>query len=163
MLRPEWPAALLLAAVLFSPVITQAATDAEIRAVSEQLVCYCGCSGLTVAACSCGTADQIRARISGQLDEGQSTDQVVQIWVNERGEQVLANPTREGFNIVGWVMPFVVLILALATLTLILIRRRDPLPAGSGGSMLPELDQATLDRIDKGVRTMHRDSSDHVD
>ncbi len=136
----------------------RAASEDDVRTVGEQLVCYCGCSGQTVAACTCGTADQIRDRIRSQLDSGLTPTQVVDAWVAERGEQILAVPTREGFNLVGWVMPFVVTLAALLVLTLLLWRRQRrpevPVPA-SPAAAAPE-ESRYLEQVERGVREISR-------
>ena len=110
------------------------------------------------AACTCSTADQIRERIGSQLDGGLSTDQVVAAWVAERGEQILAVPTREGFNLVGWVMPFVVTISALVILTVLLWRRQRPsAPAPSSSpETLSSEQRRYLDQVERGVRDLSR-------
>ena len=131
----------------------RAAQESEVQAVGEQLVCYCGgCSGLTVAACTCGTADQIRARIASQLDSGLGTDEVVQAWVDERGEQILAVPTREGFNLVGWIMPFVVSLGGIAFVIVVLLRwQRHTPPLSPVPGELTEVDRRHLERIEREV------------
>ena len=130
----------------------RAAVESDVQAVGEQLVCYCGCSGLTVAACTCGTSDQIRARIASQLDSGLSTDEVVQAWVDERGEQILAVPTREGFNLVGWIMPFVVSLGGIAFVVVVLLRRQRATPPLSPvPGELTEADRRHLERIEREV------------
>lgn len=151
---------LLVLAALAYPVASRSASDEDIRTVGEQLVCYCGCSGLAVAECSCGTADGIRAKIAGQLDSGLTTEQVVAAWVGERGEQILAVPTREGFNLVGWVMPFLVTFVALSILTITLLRRRPSLvPVTVGGEPASSSDTPSdderryLERIDRALRS----------
>lgn len=133
-----------------------AATDEEIREAADRLVCYCGtCSGLTAGECTCGTAAGIRERISAQLDAGLTPDQVVAAWVEERGEQVLAVPTRSGFNLVGWIMPFAVTLVATAVVLLILMRwRRQSLLRPQPDEPLSEADRRYLDRIERDVRTL---------
>lgn len=120
----------LLAAL---PVPARPALEDDVLAVTRELICYCGCSTQTVAECTCGTADGIRERVAGQLREGRTPAQVLDLWVAERGEQVLAVPRASGFNLVGWTMPFVAVLAALTTLTLVLVRRRPVVAATAGG------------------------------
>ncbi len=162
MLRPEphqaaWRLAILLAVcVTFSLPCVQAASAEDVDIVGEQIVCYCGCPGLTVAACTCGTADQIREKIAGQLDSGLTTDQVVAVWVEERGEQILAVPTREGFNLVGWTMPFIAAILGLVAVTLAVLRwqrrSQQALPLGPGN----DEDAAYLQRVTQDLEALRQ-------
>ena len=108
----------------------------DVLAVTRELICYCGCSTQTVAECTCGTADGIRERVASQLRSGRTPAEVLDLWVAERGEQVLAVPRPAGFNLVGWTLPFLVVLAALTTLTLVLLRRRPPASA-PGGSPAP--------------------------
>lgn len=147
------PFVALLALML--PAVSPAASDADIQAVSSRLICYCGCSGLAVADCSCGTADAIRERIAGQLDSGLSPDQVVAAWVAERGEQILATPTRTGFNLVGWIMPFAATFIGLLTLTVVLLRRRQASLLPARPAAVSGVDRTYLDRIEDDMRSRH--------
>ena len=90
--------------------------------VEGRLMCYCGCSDLTVRVCTCGTADSIRQEIAGRLDNGETPDQVVAAFVAQHGEQMRSAPTLSGFDLVAWVTPF--LVLALAGSALVIVVRR---------------------------------------
>ena len=81
-------------------------------------MCYCGCSDLTVRLCTCGTADSIRRDIADRLSGGETPDQVVAAFVARYGEQIRSAPTKTGFDLVAWVTPFAVLILAGSALVL---------------------------------------------
>jgi cytochrome c-type biogenesis protein CcmH len=134
----------------------RAAAPAPQQEVEGRLMCYCGCSNLTVRDCSCGTAAGIRHDIATRLAAGQSTDQIVAAYVSERGEQVRSAPEPSGFNLLAWITPFAA-ILAGAILIVSLTRRwRNrgaalPSPDGSGAAAAPA-DSATLERIEREMR-----------
>lgn len=132
------------------------ASKADVDVVGEQLVCYCGCSGLTVKACTCGTADGIREKINGQLDSGLTTDEVVAVWVEERGEQVLAVPTREGFNLVGWLLPFIATLLGLMAATITVVRWQKKTAAQPDTPEADDVDLEYLSRVDQDVEKLTR-------
>ena len=44
------------------------------------------------------------------LDSGLTVEQIIKSQVDEYGETVLSAPTKFGFNLTAWVMPFMVLI-----------------------------------------------------
>ncbi|MFQ5671085.1 MAG: cytochrome c-type biogenesis protein CcmH [Acidobacteriota bacterium] len=144
-------ALVLLAGVAFPASAAPADETPEVTAIARQLVCYCGCSGQTAAACTCSTAESIRDRIRQQLESGLSSDQVIASWVAERGEQILAVPTRKGFNLVGWIMPFLVTVLALAGLLFVLLRGRKPAHQVVSPPLSTD-DRQYLRRIEDGVR-----------
>jgi len=93
-----------------------------IEQVTGRLICDCGCNNLTIEECTCGKADRVRADVTARLSAGQTPEQVVKAYVDEYGEQILAAPTREGFNLVGWVAPFAVVLLGAGFLVLALRR-----------------------------------------
>ena len=146
--------ALLTLALACGP--AAAASKADVDVVGAQLVCYCGCSGLTVKACTCGTADAIRDKINGQLDSGLSTDEVVSVWVEERGEQILAVPTREGFNLVGWFLPFVATLAGLVAATLTVFRWQKQAAAEPQADAAEEADLEYLNRVEQDVEKLRR-------
>jgi len=53
--------------------------------------------------------DVERADAERMLASGMTADQVLAAFAADYGEHVLAAPTKEGFNLTAWVLPFVVL------------------------------------------------------
>ena len=100
----------ILAALLAAPV--SAAGSVSVSSIGEKLVCQCGCNQ-TVAACPddpCSFADPARATIAQKLAQGESEEQIIRYFVAQYGEQVLVTPTKSGFNLVAWILPFAVII-----------------------------------------------------
>jgi len=95
---------LLLLAVLFPATAVYAAADT--KDVEKELMCQCGCT-MVVDVCDCGTADQMREKIAGMISDGQDKGSIVAYFVDQYGEKVLATPTKQGFNLVAWIGPFV--------------------------------------------------------
>jgi cytochrome c-type biogenesis protein CcmH len=94
--------ALLLVFVLPATAVYAALTSKDIE---KELMCQCGCS-MIVDVCDCETATQIRARIAELIGQGQDKDQIIASFVGQYGEKMLAAPTKKGFNLVAWVVPF---------------------------------------------------------
>ncbi len=46
------------------------------------------------------------AFIEQEIAGGQSEPQIIQSFVDQYGEQVLASPPKRGFNLVAWLLPF---------------------------------------------------------
>ena len=119
---------LLLAGALAAlSAATPTGTPRQVDEITAKIVCDCGCNNLTVKNCTCGKADQVRVDVASRLGAGQSSAQILQAYVDEYGEQILAAPTREGFNLVGWLTPFAAL-LAGAVLLLLVLRRWSRVP-----------------------------------
>lgn len=95
--------ALALLAVLISGAPVYA--DLTVSALEKEIMCPCGCS-MVLETCQCGTSDQIRDLIGEMIDEGQTKGQILDYFVAEYGEAALSVPTKKGFNLVVWIVPF---------------------------------------------------------
>ena len=102
---------IILLVILFSffPIRANAQTVSDI---SKELICQCGCT-LTLANCThgeCMSRDSMLTLIEQKLAQGQSETGIIQFFVDQYGEQVLASPPKRGFNLVAWVLPFVAIL-----------------------------------------------------
>lgn len=96
----------------------------EYVAVGEKLKCQCGCS-YTIAHCNmlnCHYREQVKPAIMEGIAAGLSTDAIVEKIVATFGSEVRTAPRTEGFGIVGWVMPFVALLLGLVAAPVVIAR-----------------------------------------
>ena len=94
-------AAVFTLVVLVTPVYAALSS----KDVEKELMCQCGCT-MVVDVCDCETANQIREKIAGFINQGQSKDQTVGYFVSQYGEKMLSSPAKKGFNLVAWVVPF---------------------------------------------------------
>jgi cytochrome c-type biogenesis protein CcmH len=135
--------ALVLALGAAPAVVALAGADATVSGVdyvTGKIICDCGCSNLTVKNCTCGKADMVRAQVAQRLAGGESPEQVLRSYVQEYGEQILAAPTPEGFNLVGWLLPFGTVLVA-GTLLVFVLRRWARVP-WSEAPLVPPLDSS---------------------
>jgi cytochrome c-type biogenesis protein CcmH/NrfF len=79
--------------------------EARIKKATRAVLCYCGCSPTLVDECICGTARQIKDDMKAKLLGGSSPEQLVERYITQYGEQYLAAPPKEGFNLVIWFFP----------------------------------------------------------
>ncbi|MBI4454490.1 MAG: cytochrome c-type biogenesis protein CcmH [Acidobacteria bacterium] len=85
----------------------QNVTREQVKAITSNLVCLCGCGNKTVSVCGCSTADATTREVEQMLREGKTADQIFAHYVNARGDiSVLAAPPKKGFNLLVWVLPF---------------------------------------------------------
>jgi cytochrome c-type biogenesis protein CcmH len=97
-------------------------------------------------------ADRIRQFISARIAAGDTKSEIKRKLVLQFGPAVLAEPSKRGFNLLAWVLPFVAVGLgaaALAWLAWRWSRRREteaPAPAGAG-SLDPELERRVDDEL----------------
>lgn len=147
---------LALAAVCLPQTATQLVTP-EIRRVGDKLACKCGVCNNTVATCQmlqCEYSYPARQKIAALQRQGQSDQAILASFVKESGIAALSAPPAQGFNLIGYAMPFIALLIGLAGILLYMKRfRRNATPANS-----PQLDNEMLaryrdriDRIDKDM------------
>ena len=92
--------------------------------IEEALICLCGC-GQTVKNCpheNCGFAIPAREKMVNYIEEGKNKREIMELFVKKYGEEVLATPSKKGFNLLGYIMPFLALIVA-AGLIMVVIRQ----------------------------------------
>jgi cytochrome c-type biogenesis protein CcmH len=88
--------------------------DDQTRAIAQELRCVV-CQNLSVADSPSEMAQQMRGIIRQQLSAGKNPQQIKNFFVSKYGEWVLLAPTTQGFSLLVWVLPFVVLIAGLAS------------------------------------------------
>jgi cytochrome c-type biogenesis protein CcmH len=75
--------------------------------LENQLMCKCDDKcGKVLINCTCSTADKNRKKFTKLLESGLTVDQIVQQQIEKYGETVLSAPTKNGFNLTAWVIPF---------------------------------------------------------
>ncbi len=151
--RTAWSAAGSLAGLLLVLVLLAGGafaqdesplTNPEVRRIGEKLMCLCGC-GSTVTSCNmqhCHFSDPARQKLLAMVKAGKSEDEILASFVSEYGLQILVKPPAEGFNLVGWVMPFVGIAIGLTIVWMVIQRFRRPLAAAPA----PEEADAALAR-----------------
>ncbi len=88
--------------------------QAQVNEIKKSLICTCDC-GMTVAACEgameCTAAAKITAKVENMVAAGQTNDQVLASFVSLYGEKILAAPSKKGFNLTAWILPFILIAL----------------------------------------------------
>ena len=75
--------------------------------LENALMCKCDDKcGKVLINCTCSTADKTRKIFSKMLESGLTVVQIIEQQISEYGETVLSAPTKTGFNLTAWVMPF---------------------------------------------------------
>jgi cytochrome c-type biogenesis protein CcmH len=68
------------------------------------------CPGRTLINCTSGYAEQWRELIRQKIAQGETKDQIIQYFVDMRGEEILASPVAHGFALTAWLFPILVII-----------------------------------------------------
>ncbi len=143
-------AVLMLATTLF----LGAGDDARFQMLGHKLMCVCGCNQILLECnhVGCSYSTRMRDELVAATDRGDNDDLTLQSFVQKYGPTVIAAPTATGFNVVAWVMPFVVLLAGIA-LVVYVVRtwRNRPEPALAGG-VVPA-SGADLDRFREQARS----------
>jgi cytochrome c-type biogenesis protein CcmH len=112
-MRRVWLLAVLLALAL--PVAALAAAPQVTQDDVEDEV-MCPVCGTLLELAEAPQAQQQKAFIARLIDEGQSKEEIKDALVAEYGEEVLAQPRGEGFNLSAYVVPIVAFIVAVILL-----------------------------------------------
>lgn len=127
-------------------------TDARFNRLGHQLMCMCGCNQVLLECnhVGCTYSQRMRDELAAAIARGDSDSLILQSFVQKYGQTVLAAPTDKGFNIIAWIMPFAVFVLA-AGLTVWLVRMwksravAQPVPS-------PKVSAEELDELRKKAR-----------
>jgi cytochrome c-type biogenesis protein CcmH len=82
--------------------------EAQVREIAVQLRCPV-CQGLSVGDSPSELATEMRTLIREQLHQGKTSAEVLDYFAQRYGEWILLAPPKRGFNLVIWVLPFVLL------------------------------------------------------
>lgn len=81
----------------------------DIRKLGDEIICTCACNA-TLNNCqnsmTCNEAVMHKAELQEMIDQGLTKDEIFARMVEKYGETILATPTKRGFNLTAWVMPF---------------------------------------------------------
>jgi cytochrome c-type biogenesis protein CcmH len=130
-------AALILAATLL--VSAGPSDDTRVSVLGHQMMCMCGCNQI-LAECNhvgCSYSTKMLGQIREAVLRGDSDAAIKKMMVDEYGTVVLAAPTTKGFDIVAWIMPFAIFLLALGAVVVVIRtwkRRAAPVPATAPAS-----------------------------
>jgi cytochrome c-type biogenesis protein CcmH len=127
----------------------------ELKKVLEGLLCQCGCN-LDAYSCqqtmTCNVSTDMWDQAVLMVDrEGKTPEQALEAFAADYGEYVLASPTKRGFNLVAWALPFTALGLG-AVVIAVALRRWRPRALAPVGDAAPQVDQRFLDQLERELR-----------
>jgi cytochrome c-type biogenesis protein CcmH len=101
-----------LMAVQPDEVLDDQAMEARARDISKGLRCPV-CQNENIDDSNSAISRELRLLVRDRLIEGDTNEEVVDFIVARYGEYVLLEPTKDGFNMILWVAPLGMLVLAL--------------------------------------------------
>lgn len=136
--------------------ITAADNDAEIQAIEKQLRCSCGC-GLDIYTCrttdfNCTYSPALHKEVLRLAGQGKTAQQIIDEFIAQYGQAVLMAPPKRGFNLAGYFVPSIAIVVAGVLLVLVLRRwTRAAQVAGAHASattpLPPDASPAELERL----------------
>lgn len=101
----------------------QTPTLNEINSVARDLWCPL-CNGVRLDNCDLQACIQMREVISQKLAAGESKEQIKAYFVEQYGDVVLGQPSRQGFNLIAWVFPILAAVVGIGWVTYLVLTWR---------------------------------------
>jgi cytochrome c-type biogenesis protein CcmH len=125
LLSSQVSARTLLAGAVFALLLTACAVtpeyytglDARAQSLNKNIMCPI-CPGESIDQSQATIALQMREIVREKLSEGQSDAQIRNFFVDRYGPSVLMEPPTDGFSILAWIVPPVVVVLAIVAFLL---------------------------------------------
>lgn len=116
-------------------------TAAERDELEHRIRCQCGCT-LDVYTCrttdfSCQVSPSMHRDVMSLVAGGYSAAEIIDAFVGVYGERVLMAPRAEGFNLLGWIAPFIALGGGAVIVAVLLRGWRKPKPAMAVSAVPP--------------------------
>lgn len=111
--------------------------DEAIKSVELRLACTCGCT-LDIYTCrttdfTCTYSPQLHREVVALSEQGLTSEQIIDAFVEKYGEQALMAPKPEGFNLAGYLVPGAAITVAGGVLAWFIGRRQRLSPGVAGG------------------------------
>ena len=140
------------------PAARPSMTPADRDDLEHRIRCQCGCT-LDVYTCrttdfSCQVSPAMHRDIMALVEGGYDAREILDAFVGTYGERALMAPTREGFNVLAWILPGSAIAAGAVVLAVMLRRWRRATPAAPTGAVAPALNASPdeIARLDAAIR-----------
>jgi cytochrome c-type biogenesis protein CcmH len=123
------------------------------REIEDNLIAPC-CWTQPVSEHYSEVAEKIRKEVSQMVAAGKSRDEILDYYVSQYGERILATPRAKGFNALAYVLPWLALILGAWLLILLLKKLRTPATAPAAPAPSPIPDSRYLSIVEKEIKEL---------
>ena len=127
------------------------ADEAMIRDIEDHLIAPC-CWTQPISQHESSVAEQMRQEVRSMVSAGMSRREIMDHFVAQYGERILATPRPEGFNRLVYILPWVALVVGAWLLFVLLKRLRAPAPAPPRTP--PALDNRYASLIEKELKDL---------
>jgi len=101
-----------------------------VRDIEDHLIAPC-CWTQPISQHESGVSEQMREEVLTMVTAGMSRDEILDHFVTQYGERILATPRPEGFNRLVYILPWVALIFGAWILFILLRKMRTPVSVPS--------------------------------
>ncbi len=128
----------------------QAQQTERAKQIGGKFMCMCGCSQV-LTECNhvgCSVSASMLKDLNQALARGDSEEAITQMFLQQFGTKVYAEPPKSGFSLVAWVLPTVYLLLGTVVVIFVIARwRKRPAPeAAAAGSAKSQISPEMLER-----------------
>lgn len=150
----------LLGAWAAPHLLAQPQTSGAVKRVGKRMMCLCGCNQVLVECnhVGCSVSAEMIKKLERRVAANEPDDLILQAFVQEYGQRVLAEPPASGFNLAAWVMPLFALVMGTMIVGVVLVRMRRPVAATAGQS--PREDHVPADALDRLRQQADRESEE---
>ena len=149
-----WLPHVMIALWMAAAVQLPPAQEREAKQIEAMLIAPC-CWSQQVSVHQSPAADEIRQNIRRMLADGKTRQQILDAYVKEYGDRILAEPPARGFSRLFHVAPWIFLVASVGLVLIVIRRLRAPAaaPAAAEPSAAPP-DVAESERIDEELRNL---------
>jgi cytochrome c-type biogenesis protein CcmH len=128
------------------------ADAALVRDIEDHLIAPC-CWTQPISEHESGVAEEMRDQVRTMVAKGMSREAILDFYVAEYGERVLATPRPEGFNRLVYILPWVALLAGVAIVVVLLRKFRTPAAAVPEQ---PHPDSRYISMIEKELKDLEK-------
>ncbi len=139
--------------LLLTPAVSGAENETDaamVRDIEDHLIAPC-CWTQPISQHESGVSSQMRNEVRKMAAAGMSREEIMDHFVAQYGERILATPRPEGFNRLVYILPWVALACGAWLLFALLRKLRAPAPAAIP---TPELDDRYAALIEKELKDL---------
>jgi cytochrome c-type biogenesis protein CcmH len=129
------------------------ALEREAKQIEAMLVAPC-CWSQQVSVHQSPASDEIKANIRRLLAEGKTRQQILDVYVAEHGDRILAEPPARGFSAALYVAPWIFLTGSIGLVFFVIRRLRSPGVERTAAQPAASENDAESERIDEELRNL---------
>ena len=128
-------------------------TDNDVIRVAKQLYCPV-CPNTPLDVCETKACQDWRAQIRDELAQGWTDQQIIDYFVTQYGQRVLAEPQRKGFTSLVWFLPLIVVLVGIGIVYEVLKNWRAQKLVPAIATPLPQIPDEILKKIEREIQEM---------